>query len=475
VSKFLKVSESHTLFVFTSPDSAAECIEYAIKGPRLSDGNLPDLKGLEIQPMTREDLSLRGLEVEKTGQRLYAVIFPFANFPRLLLFWQNAGTGMPSRLAEECLLHMNTLREIPSDSTPSTMSESPAYSEIKERISSLLERSPVGGPRSVKVSPDDVYLFKSGMTAIYQTHKYLLTANSHTQKSALFGFAFSSTLRVFSDWGPGYKLFARGTDDELVPLTKFLESEKTEGRKVQAIWAEFPTNPSLTVPNLAKLRQVADDYACLLIEDDTIGSFANIDLMGAKGVDILVTSLTKSFSGYADVMGGSAVLNPLSPRYQDLKSLFSTNYKADYSPLDAAVMASNSRDYLPRNTILNHNTQTLVDYFFTKCQDPSSAITSVQHPTTNPGFKANFDKVKRPQTEEYTPGYGYLFSVEFKSLKDLEVFYNHLNMHMGPHLGAHRTIVVTYVFAMYGKEREWAGGIGLKETGEVFSFFGVRG
>jgi cystathionine gamma-synthase len=460
------------MFIFTSPDSAAECIEFAVRGPRINDENLAALApGPDTMPMSRDQLSLRVLEVEKTGQRLYAVIFPFAKFPRLLNFWANTGTGMPSRLAEECLLHIDTLREIPSDSPPSKSSESPAYSEIKERIVSLLERSPVGGPRSVKVSQDDVFLFQSGMTAIYQTHKYLLIANSHTQKSALFGFAFSSTLRVFSDWGPGYKLLARGTDNELRTLTQFLETEKNEGRKVQAIWAEFPSNPSLTTPNLSKLRQIADDNGCLLIIDDTIGSFANIDLLGAEGTDILITSLTKSFSGYADAMGGSAVLNPLRPRYSELKNLFFKHYRLDYSHLDAQVMASNSRDYLARNTIQNYNTQTLVNYFVAQSLNFTSSIKSVQHPTTNPSFRANFDAVKRPATEEYTPGYGFLFSVEFASLEKLQAFYDRLNIHVGPHLGAHRTIVLTYVKAMYGKDLEWAEKTGLSECSKYNFFF----
>ena len=45
--------------------------------------------------------------------------------------------------------------------------------------------------------------------------------------------------------------------------------------------------------------------------DDTVSSFANVDVMAHA--DILVTSLTKAFSGYSDVLGGSVVLNPLSP------------------------------------------------------------------------------------------------------------------------------------------------------------------
>ncbi|EHK97618.1 putative Cystathionine gamma-synthase [Glarea lozoyensis 74030] len=362
---------------------AAECIDFAVKGPRVDDENLPAIaEGPETQPMPREELSLRVLEVEKTG------------------------TGITTRVAEESLPHVDSLREIPIDSPAREIPESPAHLEIKERIATLLERSPVGGERSVKVTKDDIYLYQTGMTAIYKTHKYILSTHTPPQKSALFGFAFYATLRVFSDFGPGYKLYPFGTADDLTSLTQFLESEKEAGRHVQAIWAEFPTNPSLTVPSLPRLREIANTYNALLIIDDTVGSFANIDLLGSNGVDILVTSLTKSFSGYADVMGGSAVLNPLGSRYQELKTLYTANYTLDYSPLDASVLASNSRDYLVRSHTLNTNTQSLVSYFQTHAQSPSSPIKTVQHPTTNPEFKANYDLVKRPTTEEFAAGYG---------------------------------------------------------------------
>jgi cystathionine gamma-synthase len=225
------------------------------------------------------------------------------------------------------------------------------------------------------------------------------------------------------------------------------------------------------VPSLPRLRELANTYGALLIVDDTIGSFANIDLLGPHGVDILITSLTKSFSGYADVMGGSAVLNPLGARYAELKSLYTTNYTLEYSALDAATLASNSRDYLARSAKLNYNTQTLVNYFLAKSRDPKSPIKSVRHPTTNAEFKANYDAVKRPNTDEFETGYGYLFSIEFKDVEMLKAFYDVLNMHMGPHLGAHRTIVITYVKALYGNDLGWAGESGLQEACKLFSPF----
>lgn len=211
-------------------------------------------------------------------------------------FWVNPGVGISSRLAEENLKHLPLLHEVTDDSAPPPVEESPTHVILRERIAGLLERAPADPPRKAKVTADDVYLFQTGMASIYLTHQYLLSKFNGT--TVLFGFAFHSTILVFEDYGPGYKLLGLGTEEELDQLESHLEAELEE-RKVQAVWCEFPSNPNLITPNLGRLRTLADTYGFVLMVDETIGSFCNVDVMGAA--DIVVTSLTKSFSGYADV------------------------------------------------------------------------------------------------------------------------------------------------------------------------------
>jgi cystathionine gamma-synthase len=45
---------------------------------------------------------------------------------------------------------------------------------------------------------------------------------------------------------------------------------------------------------------MAGQYNFIFVVDDTIGSFANVDLMDVA--DIIVTSLSKYFNGFADVL-----------------------------------------------------------------------------------------------------------------------------------------------------------------------------
>jgi len=104
-----------------------------------------------------------------------------------------------------------------------------------------------------------VYLYQTGMTSIYSVHQYLLSV--YNDKSVLFGFAFHSTPHVLEDFGPGFKFLGLGNAAELDELDEYLREEAKEGRKIQALYTEIPSNPNLTSPDLGRLRKLANTYA----------------------------------------------------------------------------------------------------------------------------------------------------------------------------------------------------------------------
>lgn len=81
-----------------------------------------------------------------------------------------------------------------------------------------------------------------------------------------------------------------------------LERELAAGRRIQMLFCDFPGNPQLGSPDLYRIRKLADKHGFIVVCDDTVGTFVNVDLL--PYADILVTSLTKIFSGGANVMGG---------------------------------------------------------------------------------------------------------------------------------------------------------------------------
>ena len=85
-----------------------------------------------------------------------------------------------------------------------------------------------------------------------------------------------------------------------------LEQILEGGEKILALFCEFPSNPLLKSPDIFRIRQLADKYDFVVVIDETIGNFLNLNLL--PYADILVSSLTKLFSGDGNVMGGRYVV-----------------------------------------------------------------------------------------------------------------------------------------------------------------------
>jgi cystathionine gamma-synthase len=429
--------------LFTNPIAPGECIEFATSPKR---GQLA---------ATPQDVFSKTFDIQR---RFWVVFFPLPKTPAFMPYWVNAGIGISSRLAEETLEHIHLLRETAPEETAPQVSETPAHGVACERIAALLNRAIERQP----VAAHDVYLYQTGVGAIYHVHKYLQqNRGPQVETTVLFGFAFLATAYTLNDFGPAYEFFGRADCDE---LEAWLEKEVKEGRRTRALVTEFPANPLLFTPDISRLRSLADRYGFLLVVDDTVGSFCNVDLLGPRGADILVTSLTKSFNGFSDAMAGSAVLNPCAQRYEELKALLEESYSNDFFVGDVEVLERNSRDYLARSATLNANARSLVEYFGRCVLDPSSSLLRVYHPSTNP-TRTNYEACMRPVTTDFTPGFGGLFSIEFESTEAARVFYDTLGeiLHIGPHLGAHVTIALVYVKILYGKELDVVGKFGLNE------------
>jgi cystathionine beta-lyase/cystathionine gamma-synthase len=83
------------------------------------------------------------------------------------------------------------------------------------------------------------------------------------------------------------------------------------------IWAETPTNPLLTLVDIAAVARIASEHGALLVVDNTFASPAlqqPLDL----GAHIVVHSTTKYLNGHSDVVGG-AILTSDEKLYSEMK------------------------------------------------------------------------------------------------------------------------------------------------------------
>ncbi|KAH8169053.1 cys/Met metabolism PLP-dependent enzyme domain-containing protein [Sarocladium implicatum] len=330
-----------------------------------------------------------------------------------------------------------------------------AASAIRRRITSTLsgdmdlldgpmpsfEASNTRGIQSLQES--DIFLFSCGMNAIFNAHQALLKA-LEPRKSISCGFPYVDTLKILQKFGPGCQFYGHASSEDLDDL----ESRLKGGERFLALFCEFPGNPLLVCPDLKRIRKLADEYDFAVVVDETIGTFANINVL--VDADIVVSSLTKLFSGDGNVMGGTIILNPQGQYYEKLKNTMVSTFENSYWPEDIIYLERNSRDFASRVERVNVNSEAICQIL---CDHP--AVKTVYYPKVNPS-RQHYDAYRLP-----TGGYGGLLSVVFQSQVASQAFYDALEIAKGPSLGTNFTLCSPYVLLAHYQELPWAASLGV--------------
>ncbi|ERF72327.1 hypothetical protein EPUS_06083 [Endocarpon pusillum Z07020] len=380
---------------------------------------------------------------------LYAVAYPEHLFPQAKSFWQHTGRGISSRYATYWLENAQFLQHsrLKSFSTPCGLPIKEADSAkviLRKRIATLSSTD------TVHVRLENVYLYPTGMSSVCNIAdklQKLNTGRSDGCRVAVFGFLYVDTFKVLSRvYGFEYSLYGHASPSEI----ETLESELAIGVRIDALFTEFPGNPLLRSPDLKRLHELSERYDFILAVDDTVGTFVNVALF--PFCDILCTSLTKMFSGACNVMGGSLVLNPTSPRYERMQNALSAEYVDTYFPLDVLVMEANSRDFALRVYKASDNAETLA-----KMIRKHATVSEVFYPKGD-SSQHIYDSFMRPGGK-----YGFLLSATFVSPECAIAFHDALDVAKGPSLGTNFTLACAYTLLAHYNELEWAAKFGVVE------------
>ncbi|KAI5295953.1 hypothetical protein KEM52_006330 [Ascosphaera acerosa] len=478
--------------LFPSRKGAAVCCDFMLS--RLADTEeQSQIRTLELQ--TRESDASVLSSASPLASECFAVIFPSGYYPLAKQVWQHGGEGISSRRAEFLLGALQDgrldLRESQPGATPAEnivngqrsngtqvlderMTRRNGCSEVhtgiqirkpgisnevkiqlRQRLAEAFNHAREAGLSPIsdsigssRVTAGDVFLFPTGMSAIFNTHQLLLNTmdEGHTKKSVCFGFPYVDTYKILQKWGPGAVFYGRAAPEELDELEVLLRSGS---ERILALFTEFPNNPLLGSPDLQRIRALADEYHFAVVIDDTIGTCINVDVLPLA--DVVVTSLTKTFSGSSDVMAGSAVLNPRSRFYARLKRVLTKSYEeGNLWSEDALVLERNSRDFAERVTTVNRRTEAAVAFLK---QSPLGMLFPLLTLSSYTHTAANYEVVKEIYYPLYSPskscfdrhknvngGYGGLFSVVFHELERAKAFFDTLDVMKGPSLGTNFTL-----------------------------------
>ncbi|KAJ1023218.1 hypothetical protein NDA16_003371 [Ustilago loliicola] len=351
------------------------------------------------------------------------------------------------------------------------------------------------GRTGTGVTEDDVYLFPSGMSAIFHAHQLAMCAapklvradtpsngkQREVGKSVCFGFPYTDTLKILQKFGPGCHFYGLGVDTDLDALEQLLAAQqntnvdgagKDAPAPILALFCEFPSNPLLRSPNLPRIRQLANRYNFLVCIDETIGNFVNVEVL--PYADVLVSSLTKVFSGDANVMGGSMVLNPKGPYYRTLRSTLKEHYEDTYFDEDAIFMERNSRDFIRRIVKIDSNTRAVTSMLWQEKLGQGEYPNIIKN-LFYPRYQTpeNYDVCRRKKAftalgemgdadKDEGGGYGGLFSVTFHSEAASQAFYDNLQCAKGPSLGTNLTLASPYTILAHYGELDWAAQFGVE-------------
>ncbi|RKL27733.1 Cystathionine gamma-synthase [Fusarium proliferatum] len=523
-------SPGQQAMLFPTPRVANRCQDFILQ--RISPELANQVRIIDFALDKSKELSP---VLKKLTSTISAVVYPSEVFPIAKQYWQHTGEGTSSRRAEFChglfkddLLipaarsrtppeasqgrpfrgprrytrpgsidgvssaAPSTLKQ-PSPETPVESLESSRFLEERfgrnldlsmvERAKSAIRRRIAGamahdvdlnnGPLPAMTSntrgmpnleENDVYLYPAGMNAIFNAHRALLHAREPAQ-SINFGFPYVDTLKILQKFGPGCLFYGHASAEDLDDL----EARLKNGERFLGLFCEFPGNPLLTCPDLTRIRKLADEYDFAVVVDETIGTFANINVLPVA--DVVVSSLTKIFSGDSNVMGGGLVLNPESKYYRILKTTMNEIYEDNYWPEDVIFMERNSRDFESRVVRINANSDAICEVLRTH-----PLVKSIYYPKYNDS-KTHYENVRLPDG-----GYGGLLSVVFQQKEHAQAFFDALPLAKGPSLGTNFTLASPYVLLAHYQELEWAEqfgvdpylvrvSVGLEETTELQDTF----
>ncbi|PYH95207.1 cystathionine gamma-synthase [Aspergillus ellipticus CBS 707.79] len=500
-----EIPESETAMLFPSPKAAEVCSSFLLS--RIPPEDSCKVRVINFGPPHQTDSALLTADL-----LLSCVIYPVQYASIAKQVWQHTGNGISSRRAEFCLSALENgfftdkklgitdttsrfckgprryqgrdmMNEKPQGGgahaldfvpgTPSGIQDTREHTQfIEERFGRNLSTSLAGQAKlavrrriagvltaDVELSEaleeesgegrvaglmeSDVYLFPTGMSSIFSTHQMVMAARGE-MKSICFGFPYTDTLKILQKWGPSCLFYGHGSSEDLDDL----ETRLIKGERFLALFTEFPGNPLLKAPDLKKIRSLADRYDFAVIVDETVGNFLNINVL--PYADVVVSSLTKIFSGDSNVMGGSAVLNPHGQYYRSLKDTYAQEYEDNLWAEDAVFLERNSRDFVSRIDKINKTTEEI-----TAMLESSPLVKKVYYPKYNPS---------RPMYESFrnqTGGYGGLFSVTFHSTAEAVAFFDELEVHKGPSLGTNFTLSCPYTLLAHYSELKWANSFGV--------------
>lgn len=142
--------------------------------------------------------------------------------------------------------------------------------------------------------------FASGMAATDCALRAVLRPGDHVViPNDAYGGTFRLIDKVFTQWNVDYTPVALHEPDAVAAAIT---------PRTRMIWVETPTNPLLSIADIAAIAELGEQHSAKVLVDNTFASPA-LQQPLTLGADIVLHSTTKYIGGHSDVVGGALVTN----------------------------------------------------------------------------------------------------------------------------------------------------------------------
>jgi cystathionine beta-lyase/cystathionine gamma-synthase len=194
------------------------------------------------------------------------------------------------------------------------------------------------------------YVFSSGMAAIDAVFRLLRPGDHVVVSQAVYGGVFRLTTQLLVQFGLQF---------DFVDTSRLEIVEKTLRANTKMIYVETPTNPTMSITDIAAVAQLASHRKLVLAVDNTFLS-PYLQQPIRLGAQIVVHSMTKYLNGHSDAVGGAVILT--RPEDAERISFIQRSAGTGLSPMDCWLVARGIKTLAVRMEQHNRNGMALAKF-----------------------------------------------------------------------------------------------------------------
>jgi len=247
-------------------------------------------------------------------------------------------------------------------------------------------------------------IFGSGMAAISTGLMAFLQAGDHiVLQQTLYGGTYNFAVTQFEKYGISYSFTDGWNVDDF---------EKEIKTNTKVIYIETPSNPLLTITDLAGIGQLAKKHGIVSMIDNTFASPINQNPIDF-GIDVILHSATKYMGGHSDICAGV-----IAASQEHMDKVFQTAicFGGSLSDYTVWLLERSIKTMGIRVNAQNDNAMKMATYL-----SASKDVENVYYPglETHPGHALAKSQMK---------GFGGMLSFELNSEIDASLFFKHLKL-----------------------------------------------